>query len=253
VPGSTFTYSAGAGGCGGSNGGDGSGGGNGTTGGNSTFSGTAQGGTPVSLQANWWCKRNWRIRNWRRHRKWWRRRCRLRRYHKHSWHRRGTMVVVEAVVQVEQTTVRVVVQVEQVPITLEQNYGGGGAGGGDSQGGRGGTGAILITYATTIPLPATPTISSNPATCLAPGSSTISNYDATTTYNFTPAGPTVGAGGVISNMTVGTSYTVTAGTGACTSAPSASFSNAAGNGCSRCADRYNHSSYLLGRWWCNKH
>jgi hypothetical protein len=79
-------------------------------------------------------------------------------------------------------------------------------------------------------LPATPTISSNPATCLAPGSSTISNYDATTTYNFTPAGPTVGAGGVISNMTVGTSYTVTAGTGACTSAPSASFINAAATG-----------------------
>ncbi|UGS24381.1 T9SS type B sorting domain-containing protein [Flavobacterium channae] len=75
--------------------------------------------------------------------------------------------------------------------------------------------------------PAVPTITSTAPTCSADGFSTISNYDGTVTYTFTPAGPTVGAGGLISGMTVGTSYTVTAGNGSCTSVASASFSNAA--------------------------
>jgi gliding motility-associated-like protein len=75
--------------------------------------------------------------------------------------------------------------------------------------------------------PATPTITTTAPTCLADGSSTITNYDGTLTYVFTPAGPTVGAGGVISGMVLGTSYTVTAGNGACTSVASASFTNLA--------------------------
>jgi hypothetical protein len=75
--------------------------------------------------------------------------------------------------------------------------------------------------------PAVPTLSSTPATCLVDGTSTISNYLAGNTYTFTPAGPTAGAGGVISGMTLGTSYTVTTSSGGCTSAASASFSNAA--------------------------
>ena len=72
-----------------------------------------------------------------------------------------------------------------------------------------------------------PTITTTAATCSAAGSSTISNYSATNTYTFAPAGPTVGAGGLISGMTVGTSYTVTSTNGGCTSLASASFSNAA--------------------------
>ncbi|MQP53788.1 hypothetical protein, partial [Flavobacterium sp. LMO9] len=71
------------------------------------------------------------------------------------------------------------------------------------------------------------TITSVAASCSSAGSSTISNYDASNTYTFTPAGPIVGAGGVISVMTIGTSYTVTATNGGCTSLASLSFSNAA--------------------------
>ncbi|MEZ4854396.1 hypothetical protein [Flavobacterium sp.] len=48
------------------------------------------------------------------------------------------------------------------------------------------------------------------------------------TYAFTPNdGTSVGAGGVISGMVIGTSYTVTASNGSCTSGSSLSFSNAA--------------------------
>ena len=72
-----------------------------------------------------------------------------------------------------------------------------------------------------------PTITSVAATCSAAGSSTISNYSASNTYTFTPVGPIVGAGGLFPGMTVGTSYTVTSSNGGCTSAASASFSNAA--------------------------
>ena len=71
--------------------------------------------------------------------------------------------------------------------------------------------------------PAVPTITSVAATCSAAGSSTISNYNASNTYTFSPAGPTVGAGGVISGMTVGTSYTVTATNGSCITTPSTNF------------------------------
>ncbi len=67
-----------------------------------------------------------------------------------------------------------------------------------------------------------------PASCAADGTSTISNYNAALTYTFTPAGPAVGAGGVITGMAVGTNYTVTATNAAgCISAASAQFSNAA--------------------------
>ena len=78
-----------------------------------------------------------------------------------------------------------------------------------------------------LPTPAVPTISSTAATCAAAGSSTITNYLAANTYTFSPAGPTVGAGGLISGMVAGTSYTVTSGNATCTSVASASFSNAA--------------------------
>jgi gliding motility-associated-like protein len=78
-----------------------------------------------------------------------------------------------------------------------------------------------------LPVPAIPTITPTLATCFADGSSVIGNYVATQTYTFTPAGPTVGAGGVITGMVVGTSYTVITTLGTCPSAASASFSNGA--------------------------
>ena len=77
---------------------------------------------------------------------------------------------------------------------------------------------------TILTTPPVPTITTSAATCSAAGSSTITNYNAANTYVFTPAGPTVGATGLISGMTVGTSYTVTSGNGSCTSVASASFS-----------------------------
>ena len=84
-------------------------------------------------------------------------------------------------------------------------------------------------FSITAPLitPAVPTITVLSPTCTANGTASLSNYDATLTYTFTPAGPTAGAGGAISGMTAGTSYTVTAGNGSCTSAPSSAFSIAA--------------------------
>ena len=75
--------------------------------------------------------------------------------------------------------------------------------------------------------PAVPTIATTPPSCVADGSSTISNYNAALTYAFTPAGPSAGGGGAISGMTIGTNYTVTADDGNCPSAASASFSNEA--------------------------
>ena len=96
-----------------------------------------------------------------------------------------------------------------------------------SNGGCASAASASFSNAAQLPTPAVPTITSVAATCSAAGSSTISNYSASNTYTFTPVGPTVGAGGVISGMTVGTSYTVTATNGGCTSAASASFSNAA--------------------------
>ena len=75
-----------------------------------------------------------------------------------------------------------------------------------------------------LPTPATPTITEVAATCLADGTATVSNYDGSLTYTFSPAGPTVGAAGVISNMTYGTSYTVTSENATCTTVSSSSFS-----------------------------
>lgn len=78
-----------------------------------------------------------------------------------------------------------------------------------------------------LPTPVAPTINTVAPTCVVDGSSSISNYDGSLTYTFTPAGPTVGAGGAIIGMVTGTSYTVVSSNGTCTSVSSASFSNAA--------------------------
>ena len=96
-----------------------------------------------------------------------------------------------------------------------------------TNGGCTSTASASFSKAAQLATPAVPTITSVAASCSVAGSSTISNYNASNTYTFSPAGPTVGAGGVISGMTVGTSYTVTATNGGCTSLASASFNNAA--------------------------
>ena len=78
------------------------------------------------------------------------------------------------------------------------------------------------------PNPSAPIISTTAATCSSAGTATITNYDATSTYTFSPTGPIVGAGGSIIVLTPATSYTVTAtNSNACTSPSSASFSVAA--------------------------
>jgi gliding motility-associated-like protein len=94
-----------------------------------------------------------------------------------------------------------------------------------ANGGAGARGEIRITY--TAASPATPTIASTSPTCIASGSSTVSNYNASYTYNFTPPGPSVGAGGVITGMVIGTNYTLTTNNGSCNSLATSSFSNAA--------------------------
>lgn len=105
-------------------------------------------------------------------------------------------------------------------------YGGGGSGGssgGTADGGNGAPGAILITYTSTF-TPSAPTVTTTPPTCAGPGTATITNYIAGLTYTFSPLGPSAGAGGAITNMVPGTSYTVTAGVNACTTPPSTPFS-----------------------------
>ncbi|MBJ2176560.1 hypothetical protein JBL43_20120, partial [Aureibaculum sp. A20] len=77
--------------------------------------------------------------------------------------------------------------------------------------------AMLIT-------PAVPTLSSTAASCSAAELTTITNYSASLTYTFSPAGPSVNASGEVTGATAGTAYTVTAGTADCTSS-SASFTN----------------------------
>lgn len=84
---------------------------------------------------------------------------------------------------------------------------------------------ITSNTVTVNPLTQTPLITTAAATCTAPGSATITNYVAVgQTYSFNPNGPSVGSGGIISGLTPGTSYTVTASNGSCTSVASAAFS-----------------------------
>ena len=72
-------------------------------------------------------------------------------------------------------------------------------------------------------VPLVPTISVTAPTCLANGSATITNYVAGLTYTFDPVGPSVDGTGLISGMTFGTSYVVSAGNGSCSSLDSSSF------------------------------
>jgi gliding motility-associated-like protein len=83
--------------------------------------------------------------------------------------------------------------------------------------------AVPFGVACQLPTPDVPLVSTTPATCNAAGSATITNFATGVTYTFVPAGPTVDATGNIFNFDCGTSYTVTATLGTCTSVPSAAF------------------------------
>lgn len=75
-------------------------------------------------------------------------------------------------------------------------------------GGTGANGAVIINYSSEN-IPNEPTVNVVPASCVANGSATISDYNSSYTYSFSPSGPTIGVGGVINNFTPGQSYTVT--------------------------------------------
>ena len=104
---------------------------------------------------------------------------------------------------------------DSIPYTISDNIPGSG---------NTATANLIITITCTPP--AAPTVAIGAATCASPGTATITNYDSSFTYTFSPSGPTVGAGGVISNLTPNTSYTATAtvGGGGCTSNASSAFS-----------------------------
>ena len=81
-----------------------------------------------------------------------------------------------------------------------------------------------FSIAAQLTVPAVPTVSTTAPTCLIDGTATITNYNGALTYVFSPVGPTAGATGAISGMSLGTSYTVTVSNGTCTSTASTSFS-----------------------------
>ena len=227
--GAVFNYSVGSGGCGGSNGSDNNDGGNGTAGSNSSFSGTDAGGGAVSLAANGGARGTGGS---------------------GDEGNPGTGGAGGTASGGSTNTSGTAGNSGSggnggnggtgagpgggaggaSSGASGATYGGGGAGGGNSTGGIGGAGGILITYGNPIVQPPGPTIASGAPACAADGTSTINGYSAAETYSFTPVGPTVGAGGVISGMVTGTSYTVVSGTAGCTSLPSAPFSNAAATG-----------------------
>ncbi len=96
-----------------------------------------------------------------------------------------------------------------------------------TNGGCSSVASASFSNATQLPTPLVPTISSTATSCSSAGTSTISNYDASNTYTFSPAtsGITIAPSGLISGMAEGISYTVIATNGGCSSVSSASFSN----------------------------
>ncbi|MGG7666965.1 T9SS type A sorting domain-containing protein [Dyadobacter sp. BHUBP1] len=67
-------------------------------------------------------------------------------------------------------------------------------------------------------IPAAPVVNTSAASCTGNGTATITNWNSALSYTFSPAGPSVSAGGVISGMSPGTNYNVmAAGEGGCTS------------------------------------
>ena len=220
IPGSVFSYSAAQGGCGGGNGSDFSDGDNGSSGGTSTFSGTDANGTSITLTAGGG----------------------VRGAGGNSGGSEGsgggggsasggstnTSGSAGAGGNNENggsggTAAGPIGGSGGIGNTSAgSNYGGGGAGGGNSAGGIGAEGTILITYVTQGDF--TPQVVVAAASCLSDGTGTVSNYNPDATYAFTPVGPAVGNGGVVTGAVVGTSYTVRSTIGTCVSPASLSFS-----------------------------
>ena len=73
-------------------------------------------------------------------------------------------------------------------------------------------------------LPAIPTITITPATCLSDGKAKINNYSPAVSYNFIPNGPMVSLNGDINGLISTTNYIVTASNTTCTSGSSTAFS-----------------------------
>jgi hypothetical protein len=74
-------------------------------------------------------------------------------------------------------------------------------------------------------IPTTPAINTTLANCSGSGAATISNYNSSQSYNFSPSGPSVSANGEVSGMTYNTVYTVvTLNSTNCQSGSSNSFS-----------------------------
>ncbi len=63
---------------------------------------------------------------------------------------------------------------------------------------------------TQLAAPVVPTVVVTSEDCTQDASNVVSNYDTNLTYSSTPTGLVVGAGGVITGGTTGTSYTITA-------------------------------------------
>lgn len=213
TPGSTFTYSIGAGGCGGSGNGDGSSGDHGGAGGNTTVTGTDANGNPVNLAANGGARGTGGS---------------------GTEGSPGSGGAGGAGSGGSTNTTGTAGSNGSggsggAGGTSSSIYGAGGGGGG-SNGGSGTAGGILITFVNATGPSVPPIVNATAATCSSAGTATITNYVAGETYVFTPAGPTVGAGGVITGMIPGTSYTVVAGTGPCASGPSGPFSVDAATG-----------------------
>ncbi|UPT71107.1 MAG: T9SS type B sorting domain-containing protein [Flavobacterium sp. JAD_PAG50586_2] len=96
-----------------------------------------------------------------------------------------------------------------------------------SNGGCTSASSLAFTNLAQLPTPLVPTLSTTAPTCLANGFTTITNYNASNTYTFSPTGPVAGAGGTITGAVLGTAYTITASNGGCTSASSLAFTNLA--------------------------
>jgi hypothetical protein len=226
VPGSTFSYSVGAGGCGGSNGGDGSGGGNGSAGGNTSFTGTAAGGVPVNLVANGGARGTGGS---------------------GTGGSNGSGGAGGTASGGSTNTSGTAGSSGSganggaggsgggpsggaggaSTAASGNQYGGAGAGGGDSPGGRGAAGVIFITYTATTPLPVVPTTcNSSPNMYYCRQQLHLELRCKRSPMCLSPVGPTVAAGGAITGMVTGTSYTVAAQIGGCTSSASPAFSNA---------------------------
>ncbi|MQP23775.1 PKD domain-containing protein, partial [Flavobacterium sp. LMO8] len=86
---------------------------------------------------------------------------------------------------------------------------------------------LNLNSSATVIVNAAPIVAVTPATCTADGSAVISNYSATLTYVFTPAGPTVDATGNILNAAFGTSYNVELNNVTCLTSPTSFVIDAA--------------------------